>query len=167
MAKRATPINTAINDMSLSIAELRKKQALLRKHRSLLNRFISRLGKHGDGEVLKWQPTISAERYEWSGYDELSVACTTNQLDGFKDARLVKLLGKFMDADETQTKDYAELINRTFRFKYRINAGTENEVRLSVSVDAYVKSDSPTCRKVLKKVTPRVVEDKEFEIVCS
>ncbi len=77
-------------------------------------------------------------------------------LDSFKDDRLVKVLGYLSETmDDIQTTDWAQSVNRDFRF----NSGTH-----SVAISAYVREDSPTCRKVLVGTELQTVE--KFEIVC-
>lgn len=77
-------------------------------------------------------------------------------LDSFKDDRLVKVLGYLSETmDDMKTEDWAQSVNRDFRFK----SGTH-----SVAISAYVREDSPTCRKVLVGTELQTVE--KFEIVC-
>ena len=77
-------------------------------------------------------------------------------LESFKDDRLVKVLGYLSETmDDIETTDWAQSVNRDFRFK----SGTH-----SVAISAYVREDSPTCRRVLVGTELQTVE--KFEIVC-
>lgn len=77
-------------------------------------------------------------------------------LESFKDDRLVKVLSYLSETmDDMKTEDWAQSVNRDFRFK----SGTH-----SVAISAYVREDSPTCRKVLVGTELQTVE--KFEIVC-
>ena len=79
-------------------------------------------------------------------------------LDSFKDERLVSMLWYFSTLDgerEAKSEDYAQALNRTYRFKFD---------GFTVRVDATVKTDSPTCRKVVIGSKTEVVN--EYKIVC-
>ena len=52
-------------------------------------------------------------------------------------------------------EDYAASINRDFRF---------TTTKWTASISAYVKDDSPTCRKVV--VGTKMVEQVQYEISC-
>jgi hypothetical protein len=41
------------------------------------------------------------------------------------------------------------------------------EMRINVSIYAYVKADSPTCRVVVTGVKERVIREETKEIVCA
>jgi hypothetical protein len=78
------------------------------------------------------------------------------RLESFKDARLTNFLDKLVAMDgEMSSTDYASIMNRSF---------TCNFSDFQVYVDAYVKDDSPTCRKVI--VGTKMEEVNEYEIVC-
>ena len=78
------------------------------------------------------------------------------RLESFKDSRLTDFLDKLVALDgEMSSTDYASIMNRSF---------TCNFSDFQVYVDAYVKDDSPTCRKVI--VGTKMEEVNEYEIVC-
>ena len=78
------------------------------------------------------------------------------RLESFKDARLTDFLDKLIALDgEMSSTDYASIMNRSF---------TCNFSDFQVYIDAYVKDDSPTCRKVV--IGTRVEEVLDYEIVC-
>ena len=86
-----------------------------------------------------------------------------DDLDGFKDPRLLKVLEQFAnDSWEAATVDWAvNNPNRVFKFR-RGYVGWSVNVR----IDSTVRSDSPTCRVVVKDVRTRVVTEEIKEIVC-
>ena len=79
-----------------------------------------------------------------------------HDLESFKDPKLVAVL-EYFDSLTTYTdsKDWADYLNRDYRFFTDA---------VDVKISAYVKSDSPTCRKVLIGTKVQTVE--KYEIVC-
>ena len=81
-----------------------------------------------------------------------------DNIDGFKDERLEAVLwylGSLDGEREPKSSEYAELLNRTYRFDFG---------GFDVRVDATVKSDSPTCRKVV--VSSELVKQDKYAIQC-
>jgi hypothetical protein len=77
-------------------------------------------------------------------------------LESFKDDRLSEVLGYLSETmDDMKTEDWARSVNRDYRFKSSTH---------SVTISAYVRDDSPTCRRVLVGTELQTVE--KFEIVC-
>jgi hypothetical protein len=64
-------------------------------------------------------------------------------------------LGTLDGEREAKSEDYAQALNRTYRFQFD---------GFVVRVDATVKSDSPICRKVVVGSKTEVVN--EYKIVC-
>ena len=101
-------------------------------------------------------------------YDEsVSINVSMIRLESFKDPRLTETISDLLACAEweSETTDYAASLNREFEFKTKVidNAtGLSTEYR--VSINAYVKSDSPTCRKVVVGTETKVVET--YEIQC-
>jgi hypothetical protein len=86
------------------------------------------------------------------------VCFTMHQLDSFKDNRLAAALWFLTSLDgqrEVKTSDWAESLNRDYKFEFE---------GFDVIISAYVKSDSPTCRKVVIGTRQEVVN--EYKIVC-
>jgi len=107
---------------------------------------------------LRREVHISAQAFDYT----LRVSLPMRELDGFKDKRLVTLLEKFADWS-AETRDYTyDAPNRDYHFERKYPQG----FIVKFSVYAYVKSDSPTCRIVVKGVTTKVVEEEIREIVC-
>lgn len=162
-AKKSVLAET-LSDIAKNVEEQRKHAAALRKHRRTLYRLLKPLTKAHEAGVLRYAPSVAVtgKGEEW-WEREFGCTVTTVELDGFKDPRLVDLLSKLIDADDTKTYDRPASMNRDFVFRHRIDEVT----KFAVTVCAYVKSDSPTCKKVLKKSTTRTIVDEEFELVCS
>ena len=81
-----------------------------------------------------------------------------NNLEGFKDERLEAVLWYLSTLDgsrEPTSNEYAQALNRTYRFQFD---------GFSVRVDATVKSDSPVCRKVV--VSSEMVKKDVYAIQC-
>ena len=77
-------------------------------------------------------------------------------LESFKDDRLANVLGYLSETmDNMKSEDWPQSLNRDYRFTSSTH---------SVTVSAYVRDDSPTCRKVVVGSELRTVE--KFEIVC-
>lgn len=87
------------------------------------------------------------------------VRVSMRRLEGFKDQRLTRLLFAIMCLDgvkEQTTEDWAEALNRDYHFI----VGDRTEI----TVSAYVKSDSPTCRKV--KIGEEMKLVAQYKIEC-
>ena len=90
------------------------------------------------------------------GDDKTSLFINMDDLESFKDPKLVAVLEYFSNlATEVESKDWPDYLNRDYRFI---------SDTIDVKIGAYVKSDSPTCRKVLVGTELKTVE--KYEIVC-
>ena len=77
-------------------------------------------------------------------------------LESFKADRLANVLGYLSETmDNMKSEDWPQSLNRDYRFTSSTH---------SVTVSAYVRDDSPTCRKVVVGSELRTVE--KYEIVC-
>lgn len=121
----------------------------------------------------------------------VGIGVPMRNLSGFKDKALLKVLERFAGDEWTATtQDWTSVLNRDFRFKrtapltpeeqsaiarhpsarwlaannYAI--GIPTELTITVTVCAYIKSDSETCRVVVKGVTERVIREEIKEFVC-
>jgi len=92
---------------------------------------------------------------------------TMADLDGFKDARLVDAIDRLMlCADwETETQDWAASLNRDFKFSTTTTRDDGKRIWNHVTIAAYARSDSPTCRKVVVGQETKVVD--KYEIICT
>ena len=90
------------------------------------------------------------------------INATVRGLASFKDAKLTRLLERFIDW-ETQVNEYTYgEPNKDFAFTKKLDG-----MEIRVCIYAYVKSDSPLCRIVVTGVTERVVREETKQIVCA
>ena len=97
--------------------------------------------------------------------DSVFMNLTIRELDSFKSPKLTKVLEKFVGNEwSARVNEYTNDLspNKDFHFERRVN-----EFTISLSLYAYVKSDSPLCRIVVTGVTERVVREETKEIVCA
>ena len=134
--------------------------------------------------ALREQVNLSVSDYS----DTVNLTLTLRDLDSFKDSRLVKLLAKFASDDEwkARTADYTYTdtpnrdynFHRTFPWTPRSSKHTQwieancgayhipYNFSINITLFTYVKSDSPTCRIVVKGVKEEIVRKEITEIVC-
>ena len=107
---------------------------------------------------MRRQVHLSIAAYSSTVY----INATVRGLDSFKDAKLTRLLERFIDWD-TQVNEYTYgEPNKDFTFTKKIDG-----MEIRVCIYAYVKSDSPLCRIVVTGVTERVVREETKQIVCA
>lgn len=154
MAKQISPAKEALKGAAQSLlqaqADLKRSQSRLVANAAAIEALINALA--------------GCENFSIGTYSGISVTAQLEKLEGFSDPRLCDVLERVlrMNPESTKTYDYPDYMNREYRFKL---AGFGESI--SLCVNAYVKSDSPTCKKVLKSVSTRVVEDKVYELVCN
>lgn len=97
----------------------------------------------------------------------LDVALT--DLPGLRDERLENVLELFLDgrweARQSYDSSYGEAPERIYFFSQRIE-GQDPVHLLWVSVRAKVRTDSPTCRKVVLSYKETVLREPVVQIVC-
>lgn len=121
--------------------------------------------------------------------NEVYVGLTLRDLNSFKtDKRLLKVLEAFSGSEWTAaTSDWgSDAPNRDFRFTKKVawnvrsayleklaakhggqdNNGNPDTFDITFNVYAYVRSDSPTCRIVIKGVKEEIVRTNITEIIC-
>lgn len=91
---------------------------------------------------------------------QTQVMVNLRSLDGFKQVELTNLLQYLMtyaeaNGGEIRNSEWAESLNRDYVF---------DTTPYYISVHAYVKSDSETCRKVV--IGTELVEQHKYQIVC-
>jgi hypothetical protein len=146
-------IGSAVRDIDYSIRDSKARRALLKsgKIRTMLLKLIEPLvyAVGNTGSVSVWvsggTPFVHVSMYN---------------LDSFKQSQLVSVLEYMNDKTaeldgSVECEDYAASINRDFRF---------TTTKWTASISAYVKNDSPTCRKVV--VGTEMVEKTKYQIVC-
>jgi hypothetical protein len=77
------------------------------------------------------------------------------KLESFKDPRLTTMLERLMEHGEPRMHEYPDAMNKDFIFELG---------DLRVRVNAYVKSDSATCRRI--QVDTKTVEEPVYKIIC-
>ena len=91
-----------------------------------------------------------------TSYHKPTIAVNLNSLESFKDTQLMDLLEFFSSKTEkATTRDWPQYLNRDYTFEL-------DDVLVAIS--AFVRTDSPTCRKVQTGV--KVEEVPQFELVC-
>jgi 23S rRNA G2069 N7-methylase RlmK/C1962 C5-methylase RlmI len=129
---------------------LRSDNATMRKHSKTLKGLLKLLGADHVNDSIN----ISADSYD----DVVSIRIYTYGLESFKCDRVTSMLAvleTWKPIVQQEVRDYPSSINRAYTYKYE---------GMRVSLDVYVKSDSPTCRKV--EIGEKVVVDKIYEIQC-
>jgi len=158
--RKIEQLNNALINIRSERFQLAKREKALRSHRKFIGETLRGLSKAGDG----WVASDSNYWVEGEGYVAtlLRFGVAMRGLEGFKDQALKDVLEKFVDWDIVESRDYADYLNRDFIFAKRVDDGTWARV----TVGAYVKSESETCRKVLKEVKTVVRNEEVFELVC-
>jgi hypothetical protein len=89
-------------------------------------------------------------------------------LNSFKDKRFTNVLERFLDW-KTTTSEYthSDAPNKDVRFDKDFDDATMGRCTVSVTVMAYVKSDSPLCRIVTTGFKEEVVRTEIKQIVCA
>ena len=146
-------IDSAVYDIDSDIRFMRERKAVLKngKVRNMISRLLQPLiYAVGDAgrihvHVFAGKPTIGVHMYNLDSLKQRELVWAIEHLTNETD----KLDGKI------GTTDYAEAINRDFRF---------TTSKWEALITAYVKSDSPVCRKVV--VGTEIVEKHKYQIVC-
>ena len=141
-----------------TLAQIKKQEAFnakLRAHAPDLKQYFEMFPPS-----VRKNVSVSAEAFD----ETVRFGVSLHQLDSLKDKRLMRVLEKFADWEgASQDYTYGNQPNRDFYFTHQTPFG----IRIKVAVYAYVKTDSPLCRVVVKGVTTKVVEEEIREIVCA
>jgi hypothetical protein len=149
----ADVIGSAVASLDSSIRDAKARRALLKsgKTRTMLEKLLAPMMYIiGDLGMVRVESYLSKP----------SIYVTLFELDSLKQRELVSLLAYLHDESDklegkVSSEDWAAAVNRDFKFK------TNN---WEVSVSAYVKDNSPTCRRVV--VGTKMVEQVQYEIAC-
>jgi hypothetical protein len=165
MSHKTSIITAAIKGLNETVSEIRGQQAALRQHRRAINRALRPLQAAHKAGLLRYVPDLSISGKGSELWEHIAVISASSiELDSFKDKRLEKILARYVEDDfHAKTSDWAAALNRDFIFTKKVTP----TFMLKVVIYAYVRSDSPTCKKVLKSTRTEVVERNEYEIVCS
>lgn len=152
MKRKTNPLIQAISEASEKSRrdghELISKAKMLEEKRMKIRANYSAIFKDLDLSVHNL--------YMRTSYYKPSIEVSLNKLESFKDVQLVKLLDFFASQTEKMgTRDWANYLNRDYTFELE---------DVIINISAYVRSDSPTCRKV--QVGVKVEEVPQYELVC-
>lgn len=168
--------NIALASIQSEQRVLFMRQKWLQTHQKVVNAIYKRFAKAPEG-LITYQPSITVSGW----YDGVTCTFSMSVLDliGFKCEKLASLLDLFVDADEMSTQDWPSSLSRDYRFTFKAiesdpsplaaGGGFYRSVNhtIVVNICAYVKEESPTCRRVLKGVKMISTEQKIYEMVCS
>lgn len=146
-------LDDAVQAIDTDLAIVRHRKSVLKngKVRTMLSKLLQPLiyavGDAGQisVSVFAGTPSISIRMYDLDSLKQRELVWAIEHLTNEVD----KLNGT------VKTTDYAEAVNRDFRFE------TDKWAAL---ITAYVRSDSPVCRKVV--VGTEMVEKHKYQIVC-
>ena len=152
MKRKTNPLIQAISEASEKSRrdghELISKAKMLEEKRMKIRANYSAIFKDLDLSVHNL--------YMRTSYYKPSIEVSLNKLESFKDVQLVKLLDFFASQTEKMgTRDWANYLNRDYTFELE---------DVIINISAYVRSDSPTCRKV--QVGVKIEEVAQYELVC-
>jgi hypothetical protein len=144
----------AISSANDTIALQKQKLVTLRKNHKRIDKITT-----GINLILSGAEDVKASVHIYPYSDgEVSITVTMRSLPSFKCKVLESVLEycEAMNVGKASTSDMAQWLNRDYRFELADN--------WNLSVVAYVKADSNTCRKI--KVGMEIVEQDKWEIQC-
>ena len=148
-------LDKAVTSINRSRQRLLDGKAQLAKVRKQMREIINMVCPepiNGDKDSLTMFCLVDAE------YCTPTIRFYMQNLEGFKHSKLEStlwFLGTLDGSRVVRSKEYAESLNRDYRFEFD---------GFDVCIHAYVKSDSPTCRKVL--VDTKMVKQEVYAIQC-
>ena len=154
MPKTPNPvIADAISNANEYMVLQKQKLATLRKNHKRLDKITSDLSL-----ILSGADGIHGGVHIYPYSDMISITVSLRKLPSFKCKILESILEycETLNVGEVTSSDYAESLNRDYYFELADN--------WRMHVNAYVKSDSATCRKI--KVGTEIVEQAKWEIQC-
>ena len=152
MKRKTNPLIQAINEASSK--SRREGHELISKAKMLEEKKMKIRANYS--AILKDLDLSVHNLYMRTSYYKPTIDISMNKLESFKDIQLTTLLDFFTSQTEkVSTKDWPQYLNRDYTFELE---------DVIVSISAYVKSDSPTCRKV--QIGVKVEEVPQFELVC-
>ena len=152
MKRKTNPLIQAISEASAK--SRREGHELISKAKMLEEKKMKIRANYS--AILKDLDLSVHNLYMRTSYYKPTIDISMNRLESFKDIQLTTLLDFFTSQTEkASTKDWPQYLNRDYTFELE---------DVIVSISAFVKSDSPTCRKV--KIGTRIEEVDQFELVC-
>jgi hypothetical protein len=149
--------NDAKADITRSRKSLTRYADHFKKHRKAMMHIVKMVCPEPIGEAWGDKEYSITARVD-ATYCQPQISFYLYNLDGFKDERLEAILWYLSTLDgsrEPTSSEYAQSLNRTYRFDFG---------GFNVRVDATVRSDSPTCRKVV--VSSELVKQDRYAIQC-
>ena len=138
---------SSLGDANDNIKRALRCKLILNRDRKMLGKLLRSLDRLGAEDIA-----VRADY--WA--NKPTVYLQLRDLESFKDAKLMAVLEYVSVFSDTETsKDWAQYLNRDFRFTSQT---------VDVHIGAYVKEDSPTCRKVVIGTELQTVE--KYKIVC-
>lgn len=146
-------LDDAVQSINNDIDLVKRRKAVMKNSKvrtmlaKLLQPLVYAVGEAGQisVSVFAGKPSISVRMYNLDSLKQRELVWAIEHLANETD----KLEGQI------STADYAEAVNRDFRF---------DTDKWTALITAYVKSDSPVCRKVV--VGTEMVEKHKYQIVC-
>lgn len=146
-------IDAAVDSINSDLNMIKNRKAILkngsvrRMLAKLLQPLIYAVGEAGriNVTVFAGKPSVAVYMYDLESLKQRELVWALEYLTAETD----KLNGRM------NTRDYAEAINRDFRF---------STDKWEALITAYVKSDSATCRKVV--IGTETVQQHKYQIVC-
>jgi hypothetical protein len=152
----ASAFASALEDQANNIAHARKRIATLRSNKTRIEKILRPitfiLSSAGLKDVNVY---VNSDAYD----DTFQIGVYMYGLESFKVpvlATLVEYIDGLCEEGRTKTREWPESLNRDYHFT--LPKGHR------VSLCAYVKSDSPTCRKVV--IGKELKEVFKYEIQC-
>jgi len=127
-----------------------------------LKKYLDLLTSMVDGEVI-------TEPWAFLSGVMIYLNMRVNDLDSFKGERIQGILTslEYLNPTDQSVTDYAEFFNKEFiyHFKHIVN---DNDIAVTVRIciDARVKHDSPTCKRVVTGYKPASDPTPIYGIVC-
>jgi hypothetical protein len=149
--------NDATADITRSRKSLTNYSEQFKKHRKAMMHIVKMVSPEPIGNRWDEKEYSITTRVD-ATYCQPQISFYLNNLDGFKDERLEAILWYLSTLDGSRTprsSEYPQSLNRIYRFDFD---GFE------VRVDATVRSDSPTCRKVV--ISSELVKQDKYAIQC-
>lgn len=141
---------SALNDAQRSVTNARNRLQSLKAQRKQIGRLLRTLSMCA--QPADTDTVISL----WMNDDQPVISVSMYNLEGFKCLRIESMLWLLEEIGTlTETKEYASCLNRDY--KYTVDG-------YKVIFNAYVRSDSPTCRKVV--IGTDTVTTPKYAIQC-
>jgi hypothetical protein len=155
-------VNTTVANIKRSKQRLATELKLLKTRAKELKLFLNKFSYLNNLDYA----SVSLNVYS----DSASVYMHLRRLDGFKDDLLIKTIVAINDyaMDNgykvfVENDEYASSLNRDYRF-HLSKTDYSWDSYLDISISAYVRDDSPTCKKV--KIGEEVSVVDKYMIVC-